>query len=135
MTEIATLDIASWHPTISTERTGELARTLEGGGILVLPNLAFVIGRDEERFLDPKWSDARAKNISFEEGRVKGAIGASKDLAQLALMIERFARCASDLIAALFSRYEAHLKRARTSFRRKRPASCWRRLITNWCTS
>ena len=55
----ATLDIVSWHPTISPERTDELARSLEAGGILVLPKLAFVIAPGEARFLDTKWSDAR----------------------------------------------------------------------------
>jgi hypothetical protein len=117
MTELATLEIASWHPTVAASRTEALAHALEGGGVLVLPKLAFAFTRGEERFLDPKWSDGRAKNISFDGGEIKGARGASEDLADLGRMIARFANCASELIAALFPRYAPHQKRARTSFR------------------
>src|SRR5438034_9166709 len=117
MTELATLEIATWHPTIPAARTEALAHTLEGGGILVLPRLAFAFEPNEERFLDPKWSDGRAKNISLDVGRVKGARGTHADLVGLGRMIGRFAGSASRLIATLFPRYAPHLKRARTSFR------------------
>ena len=111
------LEIASWHPTIAASRTEALAHALEGGDVLVLPKLAFAFEQGEERFLDAKWSDARAKNISFDAGKIKGAKGAPEDLADLGRMIARFANCASELIAALFPRYAPHQKRARTSFR------------------
>src|SRR5689334_21148399 len=114
---LITLDIASWRPAVSADRTVALAQSLESGGVLVLPRLAFELDPEEERFLDPKWSDGRAKNISFDRGAVKGARGTSDDLAALARMIGRFATSANDLIAALLPRYASHLKRARTSFR------------------
>jgi hypothetical protein len=114
---VTTLDVASWHPEIPAERTEALALALEGGSVLVLPRLAFALELGEARFLDPKWSNGRAKNISIDGGTVKGARGSPQDLAQLAQMIGRFAACASDLIAALLPRYATHLKRARTSFR------------------
>jgi len=117
MTELATVDVASWRPAIPPERTEELAHALEDGGVLVLPKLAFTLEPGEDRFLDPKWSNGRAKNISLDRGAVKGARGSPGDLAELARMIGRFATCASDLIAALLPRYAPHLKRARTSFR------------------
>src|SRR5439155_14204510 len=114
---VTPLDVASWHPEIPAERTEALALALEGGSVLVLPRLAFAIEPGEARFLDPQWSNGRAKNISVDRGTVKGARGSAQDLAQLAQLIERFAACASDLIGALLSRYAPHLKRARTSFR------------------
>jgi len=117
MTELGTLDVTSWRPVIPPGRTEELARTLEDGGVLVLPRLGFALEPGEERFLDPTWSNGRAKNISLDRGAVKGARGSPDDLAALAQMIGRFAACASDLIAALLPRYAPHLKRARTSFR------------------
>jgi hypothetical protein len=117
MTELATLDVESWHPVVSPERTQELAHALESGGVLVLPRLAFALERGEERFLDPKWSNGRAKNISLDRGAVKGARGSAEDQRELARMIERFAGSASGLISALLPRYAPHLKRARTSFR------------------
>jgi len=114
---VTTLDVASWHPKFPAERTEALALALEGGSVLVLPRLAFALEPGEARFLDPKWSNGRAKNISIDRGTVKGARGSSQDLAQLAQMIGRFAASASELIAALLPRYAPHLKRARTSFR------------------
>lgn len=117
ITPIATLDIASWQPAVSPERTESLARELEQGGVLVLPHLAFRFEPDEARFLDPRWSDGRAKNISLDGTAIKGARGAPQDLAALARMVGRFAASASGLIAALFPRYAPHLKRARTSYR------------------
>ena len=117
MTELGTLDVTSWRPAISPELTDEFAQRLESGGVLVLPRLAFALEPGEERFLDPKWSNERAKNISFDRGAVKGARGSPDDLADLGRMVGRFAACASDLVAALLPRYAPHLKRARTSFR------------------
>jgi len=117
MTDLATLEIASWHPAVAASRTEALAHALEGGAVLVLPQLAFAFEQGEERFLDAKWSDGRAKNISLDGGKIKGASGAPEDLADLGRMIARFANCASELIAALLPRYAPHLKRARTSFR------------------
>jgi hypothetical protein len=114
---VTTLDVASWHPKFPAERTEALALALEGGSVLVLPRLAFALEPGEARFLDPKWSNGRAKNISIDRGTVKGARGSSQDLAQLAQMIGRFAASASELIAALLPRYAPHLKRARTSYR------------------
>ena len=122
ISQLATLEIASWHPTVTALRTDALAHALEGGDILVLPKLAFAFEQGEERFLDAKWSDGRAKNISFDSGKIKGARGAPEELADLGRMIARFANCASELIAALFPRYAPHQKRARTSFR-PQPAS------------
>ena len=117
MTELGMLDVTSWRPAISPERTDEFAQRLESGGVLVLPRLAFALDPGEERFLDPKWSNGRAKNISFDRGAVKGARGNPDDLADLGRMIGRFAARASDLVGALLPRYAPHLKRARTSFR------------------
>jgi hypothetical protein len=116
-TPVATLDIASWQPALSPERIDAFARELESGGVLALPRLAFPLEPGEERFLDARWSDGRAKNISVEGTTVKGARGSAADRAALARMVGRFATCASGLIAALFPRYASHLMRARTSYR------------------
>jgi hypothetical protein len=85
--------------------------------VLVLPHLAFDLEPAERRFLDVRWSDARAKNISLDGSSIRGARGDPADLAALARMIERFASSASALVAALFPRYAPHLQRERTSFR------------------
>ncbi len=130
LTPIVTLDIASWHPVVAPADTERCARELEAGGVLVLPHLAFGLSADEERFLDIRWSDSHAKNISLEGPAIKGAQGNATELAALAAMVGHFAAEASALIAALFPRYAPHLTRARTSYRphgaARRPAS-WRK--------
>jgi hypothetical protein len=117
LTPVVTLDIARWRPDVAPADTERYARALEAGGVLVLPRLPFVIAADETRFLDVRWSDGKAKNISVEGDAIKGARGAPDDLAALGAMVGRFASDASALIAALFPRYAPYLKRARTSYR------------------
>jgi hypothetical protein len=117
MTSIVSLDLTGWQaaPDSATQQTA--IRALEGGGVLLLPRVAFELVPAERHFLSPVWSDARAKNISLEGGAIKGARGEAKDLDALARMVERFAACAGDLVAALFPRYAPYVKRARSSFR------------------
>lgn len=117
VTTVATLDISSWNPLVSAAQTETLARALEAGGVLALPRLAFAFAPGETRFLDVRWSDGRAKNISVDGAMIKGARGDANDLAALARLVGRFAASASGLIGALFPRYAPHLKRARTSYR------------------
>ena len=69
MTDIVALDVASWRPALSPDAQDVAIRTLEGGGVLILPQLAFPLAADERRFLSPRWSDGRAKNISFDGGK------------------------------------------------------------------
>jgi 3-deoxy-D-manno-octulosonic acid hydroxylase-like protein len=122
MSGVTTIDIASWRPQVSESLTADNARVIEAGGVLALPRLAFALGADERRFLDPRWSDGRAKNINLDRGEIHGSSADGADRAALRGMVARFAADASALIAALFPRYAPHLKTARTSFR-PQPAS------------
>ena len=122
MTAISTLEIETWKPAVSNDETDRYARDLESGAVLVLPRLAFALTDGERRFLDVRWSDGHAKNISLEGDAIKGARGEANELGALASMVIRFASQASTLIASLFPRYAPHLKRARTSYR-PHPAS------------
>jgi len=117
MTDIVALDVASWRPALGPDAQDVAIRTLEGGGVLILPQLAFPLSADEQRFLSPRWSDGRAKNISFDGGKLKGARGSADELAALSRMVARFAAEASGLVTALFARYAPYVRRARTSFR------------------
>src|SRR4051812_11092412 len=117
MSALVTVDIADWHPQVAPALTERLARDLEAGNVLVLPRLAFELGPDERRFLDIRWSDGRAKNISMEAGAIKGAVGSAAERAALAALVQRFAQCAGGLITAIFPRYGPHVRQARTSFR------------------
>jgi len=116
VTPIVLLDLAGWRSCAPEEQQTAI-RTLEGGGILLLPHLAFELSRDERRFLSPAWSNDRAKNISLEGDQLKGARGDPEGLAALAQMIARYAERAGDLVRGLVPRYAPYVKRARTSFR------------------
>jgi hypothetical protein len=117
LTPVSTLEIDSWQPTVAASDTDRHARDLESGGVLVLPKLGFALTSDERRFLDVRWSDGKAKNISLDGDAIKGAQGSAEDIAAMTAMVSRFAGQASTLIASLFPRYASHLKRARTSYR------------------
>ena len=117
MTDIVALDVVSWRPALGPDAQDVAIRTLEGGGVLMLPRLSFPLADDEQRFLSPRWSDGRAKNISFDGGKLKGARGSPEELAALGRMVARFATEASALVTTLFPRYAPYVRRARTSFR------------------
>ncbi len=117
MTAIVSLDLTGWEPALTPDAQRTAIRALEGGGVLVLPHVAFELREGERRFLSPTWSDGRAKNISFDGTRIKGARGTADELAALSEMIARFAASASGLVRALFQRYALYVRSARTSFR------------------
>ena len=117
MSAVVTLDLAEWRPVLAADARQAAARALEGGGVLRLPHVSFALTEAERRFLSPACSDGRAKNISLERGRLKGAAGSADDQVALAAMIARFAACAGDLVATLFPRYSPYVKQARTSYR------------------
>lgn len=117
MTEILTLDIVGWRPQLPHGVQEAAVRAIEGGGVVVLPGVRFALSESERRFLSPSWSDGRAKNVSLDGTRLKGARGGDRDLAELAAMVARFAEDAAALVATLFPRYAPFVTRARTSFR------------------
>ena len=117
MSGIVTLELAGWRPVLAPGVQEIAVRAVEDGGVLVLPQVGFVLSERERRFLSPEWSDGRAKNISLEGTRLKGARGSAEDLAEMTAMVARFAQHAADLVATLFPRYALYVQRARTSFR------------------
>ena len=44
--------------------TRAVEAVVESGRVLSFPHLAFAFGDEERRFLDPKWADSKAKNVS-----------------------------------------------------------------------
>ena len=117
MTEILTLDLVGWRASVTPAIQERAVRAIEGGGVVVLPHVSFELAASERKFLSPAWSDGRAKNVSLDGDKLKGARGEASDLRDLAAMVQRFADDAAALVAALFPRYAPYVKRARTSFR------------------
>jgi hypothetical protein len=92
---------------------------VEAGQVLAFPRLAFALDDGERRFLDPRWADVKAKNVSvrWPSGELRGAVGGADDLAALRAMIVRFAEQSEALALRLFPHYRGHLRRGNTSFR------------------
>jgi hypothetical protein len=92
---------------------------VEAGHVLAFPHLAFALADSEERFLDPRWTDGKAKNVSvrWPSGELRGAAGAADDLQALRALVVRFAEQSEALALRLFPHYRGHLRRGNTSFR------------------
>lgn len=119
MDQIVTQPLAAWDPRRDDEASRTLAAELEAGKVLFFPHLDFALRPEEKRFLDPRWSDGRAKNISFDpaQGTLKGATGNAPDLDDLKAMLARFHAQALGLVQALLPGYTAALRIAPASFR------------------
>ncbi|HWI09827.1 MAG TPA: Kdo hydroxylase family protein [Burkholderiaceae bacterium] len=99
--------------------TGGVEAVLEDGAVLTFPHLSFALSDAERRFLDPRWADGKAKNISLRwpGGEMRGAAGDKADLLALRAMILRYTECSEALALRLFPHYRGHLRRGNTSFR------------------
>lgn len=129
---IRTQPYTDWSPEVSPETRAALRRELEQGAVLYFPNLRFEFKPGEERFLDPRYSDGKSKNINLRatDNAVRGAAGTEQDLTDLYNLIRRYAESGESLIQALFPEYMGHMTRAGTSLRPSeiagRPVS-WRK--------
>jgi len=99
--------------------THAVEATLEAGSVLVFPQLRFALRDAERRFLDPRWGDGKAKNISLRSdgGELRGASGDAGDRAELRAMVARFRDEATALAERLFPHYVGHLRAGNTSYR------------------
>jgi hypothetical protein len=108
-------DDTSWHdgPTHGVEDV------VESGAVLAFPRLAFALDGTEKRFLDPRWADPKAKNVSvrWPSGELRGAVGTTEDLDALRALIVRFAERSEAFALHLFPHYRGQLRRGNTSFR------------------
>jgi hypothetical protein len=107
---------ASWGADGPTHHVESI---LEGGAVLSFPRLAFALADDERPYLDPRWADARAKNISvrWPGGELRGAVAQGADLDALRLMIVRYAEQSEAFALRLFPHYRGRLRRGNSSFR------------------
>jgi len=117
MQALHSVEIDHWQSNFNPEQLEDFSQVLESGKVLFLPKLGFELTAAEKRFLTPAWLDGSRKNISLEGSRVGGAQGAEQDLADLHAMLERFATQTASLLNTMFPAYQAHLNKARTSFR------------------
>lgn len=110
----------NWSETFSPENKEEALTGLENGQILYFPRLAFEVTPNEAFFLNPKYADPQAKNISYQPNLNKlwGVQRLTDDeRIKLKCMLDRFSQHASGLIRGLLPAYESQALIGRTSFR------------------
>jgi hypothetical protein len=92
---------------------------VEAGKVLSFPHLAFALAEGERKFLDERWADGHAKNISvrWPSGELRGAAAEGADLDALRALIVRYAEQAEAFVLRLFPHYTGHLRRGNSSFR------------------
>ena len=92
---------------------------VEEGSVLSFPHMPFALVESERRFLDERWADGKAKNISLRwpGGALRGAAGEAADLAALKALITRYADASEALASRLFPHYRGALRRGNTSLR------------------
>ena len=117
-----TVDIVREFPDTSWADDGVtrgVESVLEDGQVLSFPHLPFVLSDNERKFLDERWADGKAKNISLRwpAAGLRGATGDAADLAALKSMIERYAEHSEAFALRLFPHYRGKLQRGNTSFR------------------
>jgi hypothetical protein len=127
---IRELSIDSWNPEAAGDLAGGLEEVLEGGNVLYFPQLPFRFADAEQKFLSERWSDGKAKNISYRgaSAPIRGAQGTPKELGELTAVLARFADSAESLVKVLFPRYVGFLRRGFTSYRTARVEG----RVTSW---
>src|SRR5262249_1111005 len=107
MDPVQTLSYSEWNPTLTSGQSTELAKTLESGMVLYLPDLHFDLDPIERKFLTPQWLSEGRKSIFVQgpERLLKGSVAEGKDRADLRSMIERFGMRATRLIQSFFPMY------------------------------
>jgi hypothetical protein len=114
VTPIHSFPDTTWAEGISAN----LEHFLEQGEVLSFPQLSFELLGTETHFLDPRYTNGKAKNISLRwpSGEMRGA-ATNLDVSGLQPMMLRYAEQSEAFAHRLFPHYTAHLKRGGTSFR------------------
>ena len=114
-----TLDFSSWKPDLSPEAASACTLALESGQVAFLPRLDFELAEDERYLLSPRWSDGKAKNISYDPQthKVNHTSAQGADLDAIGRMMERFAQSTRSLVDSLFPAYRQGIRFGMTSYR------------------
>ncbi|HKQ45743.1 MAG TPA: Kdo hydroxylase family protein [Rhizomicrobium sp.] len=106
-----------WKGPFDAALKARATAALEQGAVLFFPDLKFILGETEKRFLDARVSDGKAKNISLDHttGKMQASSLTGEAAQALAAMMERFGSQATALVQDLLPYRD--VERARTSFR------------------
>ncbi|HEX2941756.1 MAG TPA: Kdo hydroxylase family protein [Rhodopila sp.] len=115
-TPVVTLPLTTWSDAIDPIMARQAVITLESGGLITLPELAFPLTPSDRAFLAGDIQPRGRKNISLDPstGRVGGAEGGADAAAS---MLRRFSAAAETLVRGLLAHYAGALRVGRASFR------------------
>lgn len=110
---------AHWETAFSEHQKHEAIEAIEGGKIILLPELSFDLLPEERTFFTSDLSDTKAKNISFNilNDTVRGTTCQGSQVEHLKAMMKRYALYTTSLLDALFPSYSQAIQIGRTSFR------------------
>jgi hypothetical protein len=119
METILTVKANQWDKSYLKSENDAYVKALEKGQVLYYPDLAFTLLPEEQKFLSTKYSDGKAKNISYyiKTDKLGGAKCTVEESMQLKELLNRFRQSATKLVSQLFPSYVPHLEIARTSYR------------------
>ena len=114
---LETMPLRDWKGPFDAALKARATAALEQGAVLFFPDLKFILGETEKRFLDARVSDGKAKNISLDHttGKMQASSLTGEAAQALAAMMERFGSQATALVQDLLPYRD--VERARTSFR------------------
>jgi hypothetical protein len=112
-------------PIVSVPREGAppgaspLVEALEGGAVLMFPDLAFPFSAFEERFVERPFADGKAKNVNIrgEAAELRGAAGTPEEQEALRQVLIRYRAFAQGLIDRYLPAYTGKIALAGTSYR------------------
>ena len=112
------LPVTAWRPEVDADLRRRAAEVLEGGNVLVLPQLPFALTDEERTYLRPDAVKEGTKTIKYEKklDRVWGTADHGGEVV-LRGMLNRYAEQTQALVLSLFPGYDAALKLGATSFR------------------
>lgn len=99
--------------------TAGLVDALEGGAVLLFPDLDFPLSPFERRFVERPFADGKAKNVNIrgEAATLRGAAGTGEEQAALRALLMRYRAFAEDLIRTRLPAYAGKVSLAGTSYR------------------
>ncbi len=113
------MPLSEWQPALNSSLQTEAIKALEQGKIICLPQLPFILTKDEKRYLRSDCVKSGVKSIKYSPVR-KTLWGTSKEEDKspiLAGLLQRYAASAQTLINAIFPGYAPYLSIGNTSFR------------------
>ncbi len=113
------LDLDSWEPQISQEKSLEITKALESGKVIYLPKLIFPLDAAQQSLLNISIHPQGAKNISYDPKNQRlGGIKKDTMIASLIMpMMQRYYQHSTQLLQWLCPNYQSAKYCGRTSFR------------------